>query len=189
MDGRLWYHVQLNYDSFAQPFDAYHVYIDANTGEVVWMTDAGLFSGRYRLWCNGISHKSWYENQLSEYEEEWGDMRQWDYQQWACFEVSCFGQPGWMNYHYGVPDEGDCSLEVARNAALDYLGKEQETNDRWILTSSAYMIDVYGDKDLQLEKGNVFSARMWCLWFSNEESKTNTIRVYVDPHDEGVTIL
>ena len=75
-NGRFWYHVFMGYGgdlgSFTNPF-AWHVYLDANTGEVIWQTNPERLAARWAIQRSGKDWYDWYREQETIYESVWGN--------------------------------------------------------------------------------------------------------------------
>ena len=182
-DGRFWYHVFMGYGGWlgneTGPF-SWHVYFDANTGDVVWQTDPERIAGRLAIQSSGQEWSDWYREQKDKYEREWGNINSWDYHQYAEFEEHCYGLPYWPEEHYGLPLENEYSYEEALSMAENWL-KAQENESHWILKSSAFYADLNNWYHSLLRQGIKSKERVWSFVFVNDDDPATEEEVYVDP--------
>ena len=174
---RCWYHVELNASGNLSREKGFHVYLDMDSGEIVRQTDPDMIAGRFALWQQGLDHDTWFHEQLTAQETEWGPRETWDYRMNAAFEERCFGMPfNVMLLSMGLPDENDCSLEEAEKAARSTL---PQPADKWTLTGSSFWTDFWGDMLTRLSEFNTEPERVWQLDFVSPDGQKET--VYIDP--------
>ena len=192
-DGRFWYHVHLGYGGGLgtehSPF-TWHVYLDADTGAVVWQSDPARFAGRWAVRSSGQSWSNWYDEQRSLFEAAWGNPADWDYLQWLTFEEHCFGLPYWPEPHNGLPRADECSFEAACDAALAWLAEEDAENGAthsWQISGSAFYADTNNWTHTLLHRGVTENERKWSLIFVSDDPSPVRMLVYVDPATGEVT--
>ncbi len=182
-NGRFWYHVFMGYGgrlgSNTDPM-AWHVYLDAHTGEIIWQTDPERFVGRWAVQAAGQDWKDWYQEQKTAYEAEWGGIGSWDYLQLAEFEKHCHGLPYWPEEHFGLPSENELSYENALSAARTWL-EEQGMSSRLSLRQSVFYADMSNERHCLLAQGITESSRFWSFEFVSEDDPDFREEVFVDP--------
>lgn len=184
---RCWYHVELNSEGNLAMDRGFHVYLDMDSGGIVFQTDADMIAGRYALWQQGINHGDWFKEQLRAQEDEWGQMNTWDYRQYAAFEKRCFGRPfQLMNFSWGLPGTEDCTFVEAETEARKYLAEYyNDSRTDWSLTGSCFWADYWGDMEIRLSLFNTEPQRMWQLNFRNSDGKEE--EVFLDPASCKIT--
>ena len=186
-NGRFWYHIRLGYGgSLGDDTDAltWHVYLDANTREVIWQSDPERFAGRWAVQSTGTNWYDWFNEQKKIYTEKWGDFNTWDYLKYAEFDQHCSGFPYFPEAFYGLPGDTDLSYEEALTIAESWL-TEHETQSDWHLMSSSFFIDLNNWYHTQLMQGIIHQERVWCFVFRRAGASDHDwhaqIHVYVDP--------
>lgn len=183
--GRFWYHVILG-STDDSPW-SWHVWLDANTSEVIWQTDAERFAHRCIYLHTGMTYEGAYQYKLAQFEERWGNSVNWNYIQAAEFEEQCFGHPSWPEPHWGLPNEDECSYEEACEAAITYLSGGVQTNGSWSVVGSIFYVDPYGRIHDLIARGITENEHLWALWLVNEPAPTERVLVYIDPDTCEVT--
>ena len=181
-NGRFWYHIWLGYGGYLGSDDgalAWHVYLDANTREIVWQSDPERFAGRWAVQATGVSWYDWYDEELKTYEEKWGDDKTWDYLKHAEFEKHCFGLRYWPEKCYDLPAENEISYEDALIAARAWITKRYPENS-WQLQGSALFADIYNEYTVRVVNGKE-KVRAWELTFVDENDPRLQEEVLIDP--------
>lgn len=185
---RFWYHVELGrgYLPGSSNMFCWHVWLDADTGEVVWQTDPERFAGRERIRQETGSWRDWYEAEFAAYEALWGSEDNWDYRQYAEFEAHCYGNPGWPEEQFGLPREGECSYDEAVAAGQAWLALHED-GATWSVKSSAFYTDYSNLRQEELAQGITEPDRLWSIIFVNDDAPGDWILIYVDPDTGRVT--
>ena len=183
--GRFWYHVILGSDDDS-PW-SWHVWLDANTGDVIWQTDAERFAHRCIYLHTGMTYEGAYRYMLAQFEERWGSSMNWNYIQAAEFEEQCFGHPSWPEPHHGLPNENECSYDEACAAAIAFLSGNDSTSGSWTVVRSIFYVDPYGWTHDLLARGITENEHLWALWLVSVQAPSERVLVYVDPDTGEVT--
>ncbi len=181
-NGRIWYYIRLGYGgTLGSDVGAltWHVYLDANTREVVWQSDPERFAGRWAVQTTGVSWYDWYEEELKAYEEKWGDDNTWDYLKHAEFEKHCSGLPYWPEQCYDLPSANEISYEDALSTAQTWMSKEYPGNS-WQLQGSALWADMYNEYTIRVVDGRE-KERAWVFTFVSENDPRIQMEAFIDP--------
>ena len=179
-DEHFWYHVQIG-DDPAGIF-TWHVWLDADTGEVVWQTDPDRYKARSIYMYTGVSYQSVYQRRFEEKEAGWGPSYTWDYRQHAAFEDECSGKPYWPERLYSLPGENDVPYETARDAAIAYVEEHGDGSRNWTLLGS-WFIDNENSwiDDMRQDGIPPKDNRYWEIGFEYDEGFPKRFGVEVDP--------
>ena len=190
-NGKFWYHVEIGFSGYLGGYEdpfMWNVYLDANTGEIIWQSDPVRFAKRYAISKSGISWYDWYDEQIVMYEELWGNMDQWDYLKEAAFEEHCGGHPSWPEPHRGLPREDECTYAEACAAALAWLAEQDgDTPHAWTVKHSVFYVDPNNRIHYLLPQGITENEHLWALWFTYDGSTDRPVLIYIDPATCEVT--
>ena len=186
--GRFWYHVRFGDLSGAYSVYTWHVWLDANTGEVVWQSDPERFAARCLYLHTGINYDTHYRQVEEQCEATWWKRNTWNYLQHAEFEERCFGHPFWPEARHGLPGEGECSYEEACAAAAAWLREQEETPGVWVAVSSIFHVDSGNQRHERLAQGITEEDHLWEIWLKRLGAPDGErVQVYIDPATCEVT--
>lgn len=180
--GRFWYHVRFGDLSGAYSVYTWHVWLDANTGEVVWQSDPARFAARCLFMHTGIDYGTHCRQVTEQCEAVWGKQNGWNYHQYAEWEALCFGHPYWPELRYGLPGEGECGYEEARAAAIAWVQEQEETPGVWVAVSSIFHVDSGNQRHERLAQGITEEEHLWEIWLKRLGAPDGErVKVWLDP--------
>lgn len=161
---------------------SWNVWLDADTGEVIWQSDPARFRGRYAVWKETGSWTNWYAEREQAREEAWGEQDTWTCEQMAAFEEECFGRPYWPGPErfYALPGEGDISPEQACAAAEAWFAAEHGDSAEWAVTGFCFVDDRNGWLHPESETIPPQHTRYWYVNILCEDPSLRFISVMVD---------
>ncbi len=175
-EGRFWYHVRIGRGDINT--DIWHVYLDADTGGIVWRSDPVRFAGRWKDRLEGNSRSDRFQEQLAEYESKWGDFDSWDYLRHAEFEEYFLGLPYRPERYYSLPGESDISFETARDAAIAWVAEHEDPSRAWRVIGSCFVDDENAwINEMEPTEG----CRWWGIVFESSDPSVVHLTVEVDP--------
>ena len=134
--GRFWYRIVLGHGNIEIKWPlTFTMWIDADTGEVIWHSDTERLAFRYGVYETEGSWTSWYHEQSAAREAEWGPSYTWDYRQHAAFEEECGGVVNWPERQFGMPGASDICYEAARDAAVAWVEENEDPTREWQVIS------------------------------------------------------
>ncbi|MBR6029454.1 MAG: hypothetical protein IKP40_10225 [Clostridia bacterium] len=143
--GRFWYLIILGRDNIEAKWPlTLTVWIDADTGEVIWHSDTERLAFRYEIYRNTGSWTAWYSEQIAGRVAEWGPSYTWDYRQHAAFEEACGGIIYWPERLYGLPGDADTSFDAACDAAAAWVSETEDPAGEWCMIGSWFHDDENG---------------------------------------------
>ena len=177
------YHVVMGWDKRTNENDphAWHVCLDADTGETVWQSDPVRFAARYAVTETGLTYQAWYDREHAAYEAQWGDAGHWDYRQYAEFEEHCSGNPSWPEKHFALPGDSDCGYDAACEAAIAYLSERFSLTGTWTVVCSSFLVDGWERLSERLARGAMEEKHLWNLTLVNSDQPGERVTVEVDP--------
>ena len=181
--GHFWYRIILGHDNIEIRWPlTFTMWIDADSGEVIWHTDTDRLAFRYGIYKAEGSWTAWYHEQYAAREAEWGPSYTWDYRQHAAFEEECRGIVYWPERQFGMPGASDVSYEAACDAAAAWVAEEKDPTREWQVIGSwfhdnenAWIDDMM--RDGIPPEGN----RYWEIGFESTEPTLRRFGVMVDP--------
>ncbi len=179
-EGRFRYHVRIGRGNITD--DIWHVFLDADTGGIVWQSDPVRFAGRWDARLRGISRKDWFMEQQAEYESKWGDFFHWDYLQRAEFEEHCMGLLYRPERYYTLPGENDITFETARDAAIARIAGNEDPSRAWQAVGSCFVDDENAWIDDMMFYGiPPKGCRWWGIVIESPDRTGDLFIVEVDP--------
>ncbi len=181
--GRFWYQIVLGHGSIEINWPlTFTMWIDADSGEVIWHSDTERLAFRYEIFRTEGSWTAWYHEQDAAREAEWGPSYTWDYRQHAAFEEECGGIVYWPERQYGMPGASDVSYEAARDAAVAWVAEEDGTGREWHVIGSWFHDDENAWIDDMMSDGIPPAGnRYWEIGFESTEPTLIRFGVEVDP--------
>ncbi len=180
--GRFWYRITLGHDSIDINWPlTFTMWIDANSGEVIWHSDAERLAFRYEIYQTEGSWTAWFNGRLDAREAEWGPSDTWDYRQHAAFEEECGGKVYWPEREFALPGASDVSFEAARDAAVAWVAGNGGDREWHVIGSWFHDNDNAWIDEMMHDGIPPAGNRYWEIGFESTEPTLIRFGVEVDP--------